>query len=130
MSDEITINKNKAWKYGALVLVVAVIITTFMNFNNNSESTNQAAEGAQKIVLSYKNYNYYPNTLRVKEGEPVSITLDKTITGCFRSLVIKDLAVNEFSSSPKETIDFTPTKKGTFKFACSMGMGYGTLIVE
>ena len=32
--------------------------------------------------------------------------------------------------TPTDYVEFTPTKKGTFGFACSMGMGTGTLIVE
>ena len=85
---------------------------------------------AQKITLSTKNYNYYPNTINVKEGKPVEITLDKSVTGCLRSFVIKDLGVNDVSSNPNDKITFTPTKKGTFTFACSMGMGYGKIVVE
>jgi plastocyanin domain-containing protein len=84
----------------------------------------------QKVTLGTKDYNYYPNTIKVQEGKPVSITLDKSVTGCLRSFTIKDLGVSEYAKTPSETIDFTPTKKGTFRFSCSMGMGYGTIIVE
>lgn len=84
----------------------------------------------QEITLSMKNYNYYPNTITVKAGQPVSITLDNSVGGCYRSFVIRDLGVSKYTKSPSDTIDFTPTKKGTFRFACSMGMGTGTIIVE
>ncbi len=87
-------------------------------------------EGVQKVVLSTKNLNYYPSEIKVKAGEPVSITLDKSVQGCLRSFTIKELGVSEYSSNPSKTIDFTPNKKGTFTFACSMGMGYGKIIVE
>src|SRR3989338_10973501 len=83
----------------------------------------------QKVVLGTKDYNYYPNTIKVQSGKPVSITLDKSVTGCLRSFTIKDLGVSKYARTPSETIDFTPTQKGTFRFACSMGMGYGTIIV-
>ena len=85
---------------------------------------------AQKITLSTKNYNYYPNIITVKEGKPVEITLDKSVTGCLRSFTIKDLGVSKNARTPQDKITFTPTKKGTFTFACFMGMGYGKLIVE
>ncbi len=84
----------------------------------------------QKVVLGTKNYNYYPNTIKVQAGKPVSITLDKSVTGCLRSFAIRDLGVSKYARDPSQTIDFTPTKKGTFRFSCSMGMGYGTIIVE
>lgn len=88
------------------------------------------AEDVQKITLGMKNYNYYPNTITVKEGRPVELTLDDSIYGCLRSFTVKDLGVSKYSRSSGDVITFTPTKKGTFRFSCSMGMGYGTIIVE
>ena len=84
----------------------------------------------QKVVISEKNLNYYPNEIKVKAGQPVSISLDSSVTGCLRSFNIRDLGVSKNAKTPSDTIDFTPIKKGTFKFACSMGMGYGSIIVE
>ncbi len=101
-----------------------------VNNGGDSDSGSASSGDTQKITLSMKNYNYYPNTITVKVGQPVSITLDKSIGGCYRSFTIRDLGVSSYSSSPSQTIDFTPTKKGTFRFACSMGMGTGTIIVE
>ena len=84
----------------------------------------------QRVVLSMKDLNYYPNEIRVKAGQPVSISLDESVTGCLRSFTIKDLGVSKSVRTSQETIDFTPTKKGTYRFACVMGMGYGKIIVE
>src|SRR3989339_690282 len=83
----------------------------------------------QKITLSMKG-NYYPNTINVKSGIPVEITLDSSVRGCYRSFSIPKLDVSKYSSSPTDTIKFTPNEKGTFRFQCSMGMGTGTIIVE
>ena len=85
---------------------------------------------AQKIVIGVKDYNYYPNTIKVKVGVPLSISLDKSVYGCLRDFTIRDFGIRKYLKTPEDTIEFTPTKKGTFKFACSMGMGTGTLIVE
>ena len=84
----------------------------------------------QEITLSLKNYNYYPNTITVKEGIPVRISLDKSVTGCLRSFTIRDFGVAKNLRTPEDYVEFTPNKKGTFTFACSMGMGRGKLIVE
>ena len=84
----------------------------------------------QKVVISQKDYNYYPREITVKAGQPVEITLDESLRGCLRSFSIKDFGVNEYARTPEDKITFTPNKKGTFNFACSMGMGYGKLIVE
>jgi len=85
---------------------------------------------AQKVVLGLKDFNYYPNTIKVKANKPVSISLDKSVYGCLRDFTIREFGVRKYLRTPEDTIVFTPTKKGTFGFACSMGMGTGTLIVE
>lgn len=84
----------------------------------------------QRVVISEKNYNYYPSEIKVKAGQPVSISLDSKVQGCLRSFTIRDLGLQKYLKTPQETLDFTPTKKGTSTFSCSMGMGYGKLIVE
>jgi len=118
-------------------IIVIIIISGYVAWNNNNSLNGNAVYGGgdkdtaiQKITLSLKNFNYYPNTLRVKEGVPVEIELDNSIGGCYRSFTIKDLEVKGYSASPSETIKFVPTKKGTFEFACGMRMGRGTIIVE
>jgi len=98
-----------------------------VNTNNGNSNTNG---DVQKVVLSYKNYNYYPQTITVKANQPVSISLDSSIQGCFRYFTIKNLNLAKSLPTPSDTLDFTPTQKGTYRFACGMGMGYGTLIVE
>lgn len=104
----------------------------FWRSSSNEASLNGAVNGndAQKIVLSMKNFNYYPNTIYAKAGQPVSISLDNSVGGCYRSIVISALGLRKTFKSSSDTLDFTPKEKGTYKFACSMGMGAGTLIVE
>jgi plastocyanin domain-containing protein len=113
------------------------INANLINQDNQESQTNQESKNpsdsnqeVQKITLSMKNYNYYPNTINVKSGIPVELTLDNTIKGCYRSFNIQGLGVNKRSLNPQDTIKFTPNKKGNFGFACGMGMGTGTIIVE
>ena len=123
------------------IIIIAIGGFVFANLENNQtgNTVNNAVSGnvaetnngnMQKITLSMKNGNYYPNTIRAKMGIPVSLTLDKSISGCYREFVVPDLGIDEVSSSPSDKIQFTPKEKGTFKFRCGMGMGTGTLIVE
>ena len=123
---------NKLMLFTLIILIIAggwFFIGSSWTVNANV-SNDGSTENVQKVTLSMKNYNYYPNTIKVKAGQPVSITLDESVTGCLRSFNIRDLGVSAISRTPDQTIDFTPTKKGTFRFACSMGMGTGTIIVE
>ena len=123
-------NKNAVY---ILVFLAIVLVGAFSLWPKNSDNSGNVDLGtgeAQKIVLSEKNANYYPGTISVKAGQPVELTLDSSVKGCLRSLVIKDFGVAQYAQTPKDTIKFTPTKRGTFTFACSMGMGYGKIIVE
>lgn len=122
------------------IIAIIAIAGFFMLNGNTTENTftgnaikdelNQNAEEVQNIVLSMRNYNYYPNTVRVKAGKPVHISLDESIKGCFRDFTIKDFGIHKYLETPQDYIKFIPTKPGTYVFACSMGMGTGILIVE
>ncbi len=102
-----------------------------INENDSAQLIEQPSNNeAQQITLSTKNYNYYPNTIKVKAEQPVSISLDSSVSGCLRSFTIKELGISKYLKNVNDVLVFTPVKKGTFKFSCSMGMGYGTLIVE
>ena len=125
----------KAFTYFVLTLIILAVVGGFVfakskDYSPNSNVVANNGGEAQKVVIGMKNYNYYPNTIKVKAGQPVSITLDESVYGCFRSFTIKDFGVNKYLRTPQDTAEFTPTKKGKYRFACSMGMGTGTLIVE
>lgn len=118
----------------ALVGVVLLLVIAGFVLASNKGSANGNAiisnENAQQITIGEQNLNYYPSTINVKANQPVEITLDNSVKGCLRSFNIKDLKVSKYAKTPEDKITFVPTKKGTFAFACSMGMGYGTIIVE
>lgn len=85
----------------------------------------------QEFMLSLGPSNYNPETITVEAGKPVRITADlKSVTGCFRTFLIPDLGIKKQFKVGDETLEFTPTEKGTYTFRCSMGMGRGTLIVQ
>ena len=136
----------KSTTIGILLFIVIVAVGTFFVFgaggsgqitgnavNSGTGGTGEGSAGGgnvQKITLSIKNSNYYPQVIKASEGVPVELILDSSVSGCLRGFVISDLGVRANSRSPSDTIKFTPTKKGTFRFSCPMGMGTGTIVVE
>jgi len=111
------------------ILIMGGASLLWINEKNPSSNTNLTNSG-QEVVLSMKNYNYYPNIIEVEADKRVSITLDNSVRGCYRSFNIPELGVSKTSANSDDKIIFTPSKKGTFRFACSMGMGTGTIIVK
>lgn len=120
------------------IILVLLLVGGFIYFNSGTANNNTTGNSIstsntnnpQKVVLSYKNGNYYPNTITVKAGQPVQLSLDSSVQGCYRSFTIKELGIQKNLASPSDSLTFTPTQKGTYRFACSMGMGTGTLIVQ
>ena len=113
--------------------IVLLILGAGIFFIKNPATGNVSKESSgeiQKIVLSYKNYNYFPNTITVKINQPVRIYLDASVKGCYRGFTIKDFGIAKYLGTPEDYVELTPNKKGTYKFSCSMGMGTGTIIVE
>ncbi len=126
------IRKTTLYFFGILVLIglsVYLILTNLAEVDGVKD-LGVVNGDSQKVVIGMKNFNYYPQVVRVKVNQPVEIYLDDSVQGCFRSFTIRDFGVNEYLENPEDKIIFTPTKTGSFRFACSMGMGTGTLIVE
>ena len=126
------IKKSTLYTIGILLLIAIsgyVMIKDEVSPTGNVINDN-SNEDFQKVVLGIKDYNYYPNTVTVKSGKPVRVYLDSSVSGCLRSFTIRDFGIAKNLPTPEDYVEFTPTKKGTFQFACSMGMGTGKLIVE
>lgn len=98
--------------------------------NGNAVITNQN-EGVQKVTIGIFNNGYSPKDISVKQNIPVELTLvSKDAYSCALSFVLKEFGISTFlKSTDSKTFTFTPTKKGNFTFACSMGMYSGTLRV-
>lgn len=124
--------KIKKTTLGLIVILMVIALGGYFFFASGTDASSISGgnDEIQKITLGMRNGNYYPNTLTVKANQPVEITLDSSVKGCYRSFTIRSFGVSKYTATPAETITFTPAKAGKYQFACSMGMGYGTLIVE
>lgn len=117
------------------LLVLGIIIATslVMGFGMKSKglTANVIGEGeVQKIVIGARELQYYPQTITVNVGQPVELTLDASVQGCLRDFTIRSLGIRQYLKTPEDVLRFTPQEKGTYGFACSMGMAWGTLVVE
>lgn len=89
-------------------------------------------DGKQKVTLSITNRGYSPKTFRVQKDIPVELTLETKggVYSCATAFTFKAFDISEFlKPSDSKVRTFTPTKKGIYTFACSMGMYSGTMEV-
>lgn len=121
-------------KYSVYIIAIAIIVSAFswmLTSGSNTSGSAIAPTGEiNDLTLSLKDYNYSPNTIRVKAGDTIRISLDSSVTGCLRDFTIRDFGVRKYLKTPEDYVEFVANKRGTFTFACSMGMGTGVLIVE
>lgn len=123
------IKKSTLYVIGIVILIaLGIYFVSSQGILSNLERTS-GSSNVQEITLSFKNGNYYPNTLNVEVNKPVRIYLDSSVRGCYRSFTVRSFGVAKNLKTPEDYVEFTPTKEGTFGFACSMGMGTGKLVV-
>ncbi len=100
--------------------------------NKGIDPNVKLVDGKQKVTLSVTNSGYSPKTFRVQKDVPVELTLETKggVYSCATAFTFKAFDISEFLKPQDSKVKtFTPTKKGVYTFACSMGMYSGTMEV-
>lgn len=133
----VKMNLGKLLTIIGIILISVFLLVAIRNFfSNNRINTNDikyvnANNSEQVVQLSMKDYNYYPKVINLKYNVPAKIIVDTNkVKGCLQSIVIPDFGVRKYVTAKDNIISFTPNKRGTFSFSCSMGMGFGKIIVS
>jgi len=124
-----------------IILIGIFLLVAIRNYFSNAPVTGSGSivqdvnagndKDVQVVNLGIKDYNYYPNTINLKYNVPAKIVVDTNkVKGCLQSIVIPDFGIRKFVKANDNIISFTPNKKGTFSFSCSMGMGFGKIVVS
>ena len=94
----------------------------------SGSGTTSATQSATVVVHG----GYEPSTIRVRAGQPVSLTFDRQETSsCSEEVVFADFGVRKFlPAHERTTIVVTPPAPGTYPFTCGMSMLHGRLIAE
>jgi plastocyanin domain-containing protein len=90
-----------------------------------------SADGSQEVNITVEG-GYSPSVVRAKQGQSLRLIFDrKEKSPCSDEVVISEFGVRRFLKPFEKTvIDVTPTKTGTFEFACGMSMLRGQIVVE
>jgi len=90
------------------------------------------ASGIQEVAITVRSNGYSASASILKAGVPVRLELVTNNTnGCSRAFTIPSLKISKIlPQTGTETVEFTPTQKGTLVYTCSMGMysGYFEII--
>ena len=111
------------------VAVIAVLARYF--FRTRAATAAVEQEGVQEVRVTVKG-GYSPDAIRARTGVPLRIVFDRQEDGdCSSRVVFADLALSRYLPPFEQTtVEFTPTRPGTFGFACGMNMLHGSLEVE
>lgn len=126
-------------KMVSFVAGVLVLVFVFFAVANGLLSTpvappisapnNDAPAGEPLVVyLSTDGAVYSPAVINARVGQPVRL-ISRNLVGCARAFVIPDFGIQKVFAENDDVLDFTPTRAGSFRFSCSMGMYTGTLNV-
>lgn len=88
-------------------------------------------DGVQRATIDIMSAGYTPKRFSVKAGIPVQLKVSAgEVYSCATAFTFKSFGINAYiSPNTNQVFSFTPTKKGLYTFACSMGMYSGTMEV-
>jgi heme/copper-type cytochrome/quinol oxidase subunit 2 len=91
----------------------------------------EAKTDDQRITIAITKKGYSPSYIRVKSGIPVLLTVEShNVYSCALSFVLKEFGIETMlNPTDRKIFTFTPEKKGTYTYSCSMGMYSGVLEV-
>jgi len=98
----------------------------------SDDSLPPLVNGKQVVKMLATSSGYSPSVIKVKQGVPVVWEIDGTrASGCTNAIISRQLFPDTITLSPYDTtvFEFTPQKKGTYRFSCWMGMVNGTIEV-
>jgi uncharacterized protein len=84
----------------------------------------------QEINMEVTRYGWTPDTFTLKKGVPVKWNINvKELTGCNNEIIVRDYNIDVKLKKGMNVVEFTPTKTGTVRWSCWMGMIPGAFIV-
>jgi len=112
-----------------LILLVALALAT-----PAARAAEKATQGKapRTIELALTDQGLAPSEVKLAKGEEVHLGITrKTDRTCMTEVVIADVAVRQALPLNKTVyVDFTPSKAGTLRILCGMGMEFGKLVVN
>jgi sulfite exporter TauE/SafE len=100
--------------------------------DNENSDLPKIIDGKQVVEMEANASGYKPDYIKVRADIPVLWKIKDTGTsGCTSAILARDFLDKEIKLTSDKTkeVEFTPTKKGSYKFSCWMGMINGVIEV-
>ena len=102
---------------------------------NTGKAAASQNSGVKTFTVLYSNAkNMAPNTFTVKTGERVRLEVHPldTATGCMNTIMVPGLwdKPEPIIKGKKIILEFTPTRPGSYKITCAMGVNRGVIVVK
>ena len=107
-----------------LALLAALVLAT--------PAVRAADKAPRTVELAVTDGGLTPAQVQVAKGEALHLGITrKTDKTCMMDVVIADLGVKQPLPLNKTVyVDFTPSRSGSFRILCGMGMEFGRLLVN
>lgn len=111
--------------------VAAIGWITWYFFIAGRPTVRAAGTGGLQHVVVRVDGGYDPQRIEVQAGRPVRLTFDRVDRGgCSEEVVLPEFGIRRFLPAGTHTsVEFTPSRPGTYEFTCGMGMLRGRLAV-
>jgi plastocyanin len=89
----------------------------------------KSAATSQRFTINIGDAGYEPSRIKASSASPITLTVGKG-EGCAAGFTMPSLGIEKDNSSGPVTFSLGKLKAGTYRFACSMDMVQGTLVVK
>jgi plastocyanin domain-containing protein len=117
-------------KRSTTILLVLALVAALGAFALAQDKKAPANVQTAKVTVDAKGFT--PGSLDLKANTPAKITFTRTSNDtCATEVVFPDYKINKPLPLNKAVdVEFTPSKSGTFAFACGMNMFKGKVVVK
>ncbi|MCX6722037.1 MAG: sulfite exporter TauE/SafE family protein [Candidatus Staskawiczbacteria bacterium] len=98
-------------------------------FGAGSGTSANIVNGYQEINMTIDGNNWSPKVFVLKKGIPVKWNINAIKLPCATQIYVNDYNLDIKLKTGMNTIEFTPDKVGTIKWACWMGMISGNFVI-
>ncbi|MBK7198884.1 MAG: cupredoxin domain-containing protein [Myxococcales bacterium] len=114
---------SKPWLFGLMSLAMA---------GGACSRSGSAKPAGGPVAIAVTAHGFEPKTVQAQVGKPLTLVVTRKVERtCATEIVIKDFGIEKpLPLDQAVTVELTPTKPGSIRFACAMDMVAGEIAVK